>query len=187
MGTTVTPNLALIKPDLDESIKEALPTFPGWAAQKGINMDKIDALFRHSTSTWVLNWTADGGNPTLGSGGFTEGKFVRLFPRLVLGFFRIQTGTTGFLTGTGVYRLNLPTAVAPEFDIVDDGIPIGKANFFDTSASATSDNFLCTYNPNSGNMYLTPPVGGAWSSTTPVVPAQGDRVAGFFMYPTADA
>lgn len=187
MGTTVTPNLGLIKPDLDESIKEDLPAFVGWAAQNADNMDAIDALFRVTTGTYTLNWTADGGNPVLGTGGFVEGKVVRILPRLVLGYIKIFAGGTGFSAGSGIYRINLPTGIATELSSVNDGIPIGSVTFFDSSAASSSSVFLVTYNPTASNCYFTPPTGGAWSATSPVAMAQNDRISGFFMYPTADA
>lgn len=188
MGTTVTPNLGLIKPDTDESIKfSSSPSFAGWAAQNGINCDKIDALFRASQHTFTLNWTADGGNPTLGSGGFAVGKYIRLYPRMVLVFFRIATGGAGFAAGSGIYRLNVPTGVASDFTSVGDGMAIGRSIFYDSSAAVSSSVFQVTYNPPSTNLYLTPPTGGAWSATSPVALGQGDRVSGSYLYPTSDA
>lgn len=183
MGTTVTPHLSLIKPDINESIQQNLPTFPGWASQNANNMNILDGLFKNTSSTFTLNWTADTVNPTPGSGAIIEGKFARLFPRLVLVYFRINAGTTGFAQGTGVYRLNLPVAAAVDFTSVNDGIPVGKAVFYDSSASATTSAFGVCLNPGAGNVFLQCPTGGAWSATNPVVPAQGDRVSGWYMYP----
>lgn len=188
MGTTVTTNLGLIKPDTAESIKENLPTFPGWAAQNTINMDKIDALFRASTASYTLNWTADTLNPTLGAGGFAEGKFVRLYPRWVVGFFRLFAGGAGFAAGTGVYKFNLPTGVAAEFaTTVDDAIPIGKCALLDADAALTSSNMLIVYTPPTNRFFMRPSAGGNFAPTVPITLAQNDRVSGYFMYATADA
>lgn len=187
MGTTVTTNLGLIKPDTDESIEEALPTFPGWPAQSAINVDKVDALFRAAQSTYTLNWTADTVNPTLGSGGSTEGKFIRLWPRMVVVFFRLNVGGAGALAGTGTFRFNLPTGVAPELALTDDSVPVGKAVYLDTSAPATSSVFLACIKPSTSNFFLRPASGGEWSGTTPVGLGQNDRISGYLMYPTADA
>jgi hypothetical protein len=181
MGTTVTTNLGLIKPDLNESIKEALPTFPGWAAQNTINMDKLDALFRSTNATWTLNWTADTTNPTLGTGGFTEGKFLRLWPKMVIAYFRLFTGTASFTAGTGTYRLNLPVAMSSGLMGI---MPIGKAMFRDDSASLTSQLFTVNYDSADGKVFCTTGPGSLWSATTPVVPANNDRIGGWFMYPT---
>lgn len=188
MSTTITTNLSLIKPDDDESIKANLPTFEGWASQNGKNQDVIDSLFRMSTATYTLNWTASGGNPTLGTGGFTEGKWVRVFPRMVFVYFRIYTGTTGFLTGTGTYRINLPFAYDASMATMDNDFPvIGRMAYADASATATSSTFIANYSQGVSTAIFKAPVGGVWNDTTPVVPAQGDRMSGYFMYPTADA
>lgn len=150
-------------------------------------MDKIDALFRATTATYTLNWTADTVNPTLGAGGSTEGKFIRLWPRMVIGFFRLNVGGAGALGGTGTYRFNLPTGIAPEMTLTDDAVPIGKAVFLDTSAALTSSVFLACLKPSTNNMFLRPSAGGEWSSALPVALGQNDRISGYFMYPTADA
>lgn len=186
MGTTVTTNLGLIKPDKVESIKANMPTFAGWASQNGTNCDKLDALFRATATTYTLNWTADTLNPTLGAGGFAEGKYIRLFPRAVLVFFRLFAGGAGFAAGTGAYKFNFPFTVAPELVTVNDSIPIGKAVFFDSSAALSSSVFEVVYTPTT-QFFLRPPGGGSWSATAPIVPAQNDRVSGYFIYPTPDA
>src|SRR4051812_18444787 len=115
MGKTITSNLSLIKPDLNESIKQALPTFDGWASENGTNCDTIDSLFRHTTHTYTPVWTTDTGpNPTLGAGGFIEGKYIRLYPKMVIGYIRISVGGAGFAAGTGLYRLTPPCTLAAE-------------------------------------------------------------------------
>jgi hypothetical protein len=187
MGTTVSTNLGLIKPDEDESIKANMPTFAGWAAQNTINMDKIDALFRAATASYTLNWTADTTNPTLGAGGFTEGKYVRFMPRMVIVFFRLNVGGAGALAGTGTYRFNLPTGLAAELALTDDSVPVGKAVYLDTSAVGTSSNMLVCIKPSTSNMFLRPSQGGEWSGTTPVALGQNDKISGYLIYPTADA
>jgi len=150
-------------------------------------MDKIDALFRATSATYTLNWTADTTNPTLGAGGFTEGKFIRLWPRMVIGFFRLNIGGAGALAGSGTYRFNLPTGVAPEMTLTDDVFPIGKAFFLDSSAAVSSSVFLASFRPSTNNFFLRTPGGGGWSDTVPVALGQNDKLSGYFMYPTADA
>lgn len=184
MGTTVTTNLGLIKPDTAEKIEEALPTFAGWATQNGSNCDKIDALFRKSTHTWSPSWTADVSNPTLGSGGFTEGKYVRLHPALVVGFYRIFTGGAGFATGSGFYRLDLPTSVHADFLTMNTAVPIGKAYFHDNSAVATSSVFVAMLETTGGLMSFRKHDGNFWRDNAPVVIAQNDRLSGYFILPT---
>jgi hypothetical protein len=186
MGTTVSSNLGLIKPDGSESIKEDLPTFAGWAAQNEINMDKIDALFRDDvTTSYTVNWNGSGGNPVLGAGGFTEGKYIRLLPRMVMVFFRIFTGAAGFTVGAGNYNINLPIQADPVFATFTDTCPMGKAIYYDVSAALTSSVFSMVYSVALNAMMFRPATGSVWSATVPVVPGQQDRVSGYFMYPTA--
>lgn len=186
MGTTVTSNLALIKPDTSEKIQEALPTYAGWATQNGANCDTIDALFRCSTHTWTPTWTATA-NPTLGATGFVEGKYLRVHPRLVIGFVRIYTGGAGFATGTGAYNITPPVAMDTAIDGFANEVPIGKAVWYDDSAVATSSVFNVMYSTASDLIFFRPPLGDPWSSLLPVVPAQQDRMSATFMYPTAAA
>lgn len=186
MGTTVTTNLALIKPDINERIQESLPTWVGWAAQNGSNCDKIDGLFRASTHSWTPTWTASS-NPTLGTGGFIEGKYLRLFPRLVIGFFRIFAGTTGFSAGSGSYSISVPAAapIASELDSFNSELTIGKATFLDASAVATCGAFNVCYSPPSDVMFLRQTTNDTWTAASPVAMAQSDRLSGYFMYPTS--
>lgn len=187
MGTTVTPNLGLIKPDLNESIKENLPTFPGWADQNADNMDMVDSLFRRNNQTYVTNWTGGGGNPTLGSGGFVEGKYVRLHPRLVVGWYRILTGTTGFLTGSGLYQLNLPVAMDSALTTFQDSVPIGKAYLLDADTVANCTVLVAMYSISNSTMFFRKHNGSVWSFNDPFTISQNDRLAGYFMYPTEAA
>lgn len=187
MGTTVTANLSLIKPDDDEQIKSG-GGFAGWAVQNGLNCDAIDGLFRHTnTHTWTPTWTADSVNPTLGAGGSTDGKYIRLFPRMVLAYFRIFTGGAGFATGTGLYRISLPVAVPSEFATHNNALAIGKAYLHDDSAVATSSNMVVLYDIGSNLINFRKHDGNFWRDNTPFTLAQNDRVSGYFMYPTAAA
>jgi hypothetical protein len=188
MGTTVTTNLGLIKPDVDEKIQEDLPTFAGWATQNGVNCDTIDGLFRKNTTAYSVSLTASSVNPTLGAGSISSGQYLRLFPRMVIGFFRINVGGAGFATGTGDYRINLPVAYDPVLKASDGGgrfQPVGKAIFRDASAVATSSVFTIVYNPIPDAMSFSLAQGDQFANTFP--PAQNDCLSGFFMYPTAAA
>lgn len=187
MGTTVTTNLGLIKPDDDEKIKEDLPSFAGWATQNGLNCDKIDSLFRASTHTYSPAWTGAVGNPVLGAGGFVEGKYIRLFPRIVVGFFRIFAGGAGFSAGSGTYRISVPATMDTSLDTFADTVPVGKAALYDDSTVANGSNMLVTYNTATDLFNLRISSGGSWTNAAPITMAQNDRLSGYFMYPTSDA
>lgn len=186
MGTTITTNLGLIKPDLNESIKVNGPAI-GWAAQNALNCDVEDGLFRNSQHTYAASWLANAVNPTLGAGGFVEGKCVRLFPRMIMGFFRIFTGGAGFAPGTGIYRVTLPASMAAELYNFDDSVVIGKAILLDFDAVATCSNMLVVFDKGTACAFLRPAAGASFFSTNPITLAQNDRVSGYFMYPTSDA
>lgn len=187
MGTTVTTNLGLIKPDEDESIKENLPTFAGWADQNADNCDVLDALFRTTEHNWTPTWTGTGSNPAVGTGGFVTGKYMRCFPRMVIGEFRIFMGTASFTVGSGSYNLSMPVAIASELDGFANEVPIGKAIYYDDSSVLDSHVLGVFYAPATDNIFLRPPIGGSWGAANPIVPAVNDRVCGYFMYPTSAA
>lgn len=183
MGTTVTSNLGLIKPDDDESIKANMPTFAGWCAQNTVNMDKIDALFRGSINNYTLNLTAASVNPTLGAGSVLEGKYVRLWPRMIIVFFRIYVGGAGFAAGTGTYRINTPVSTATTLTTANGArpFPVGKSIFHDSSAAATCSAVLVNYDPASDRFVFQLSAGGLLTNTDV---GQDDRFAGYCLYPT---
>lgn len=186
MSFTVTPNISLIKPDDNESIKQNLPTFPGWASQNGSNQDTLDGLFRRNNSTYTVNLTASGGNPTLGATGLTEGRYARLWPKMVVVWFRIYMGGAGFAAGTGTYRINLPFAMDPDLLTMmgTRQLPIGKLHFKDTSNVLLSSALLALYDPASSSVVFGLSQGGILDATSV---GQDDRFAGYFMYPTTAA
>lgn len=187
MGTTVTTNLGLIKPDVDESIKAVVsPPSQGWAVQNGLNCDKLDSLFRHtSTHTWTPTWTADTLNPTLGAGGFLDGKYIRLYPRLVIAFFRLFTGGAGFATGTGLYGFSLPVAPAPELLTMNDSFALGRGYIHDNDAAATSSISTLMYRISDSIVFFRGHAGDYWRHNSPMTLAQNDRASGYVIYPTA--
>lgn len=187
MGTTVTANLSLIKPDGDESIQANLPTFDGWAVQQAANMDILDALFRKQTFTFTPTWTASTSPPTLGTGGFVEGKYIRLQPRLVLAWYRIFTGTAGFLRGSGSYSLTLPVAADPTFTGWSDNIPVGRMIYLNNAAVANSSVFSIHYSPATPALFGRIEQGGSWTEASPVLNNNNDRYSAYVIYPTAVA
>src|SRR4051812_48509711 len=140
MGTTVTSNISLIKPDDDESIKANMPTFAGWAAQNAANMDKVDSLFKSTTTTYSPAWTGATTNPVLGTSGFVEGKYARLWPRMVTVYIRIFTGTAGFTGGSGTYALSLPLTPDPQFSTAFDSIAVGKSILLSAASTVNTNN-----------------------------------------------
>lgn len=186
MGVTVTTNLGLIKPDGSEKIQEDLPTYPGWHDQNADNMDTIDSIFRNNNSTYAMAWGATTTPPTLGAGGFVEGKFVRLYPKMVVVHFRIFCGGVGFLAGTGTYTLTLPVAVEPELASMIS-VPVGKMIVQDNSSALASDLFGLYADPATSLVTARPANGLTWTNVTPFTPAQNDRFSGYMLYPTAVA
>jgi hypothetical protein len=188
MGITVTTNLSLIKPDTNESIEANMPTFSGWATQNGLNSDKIDSLFRMTTHSYTPTWSGSPTAPTLGAGGFVTGKYIRVTPKIVFGYFQIFCGGAGFAVGAGTYRLSIPCTMDPDLTGFLTEFPVGKACYLDASAVVSSSVFNVCYSVGTPSLFFrTPNVGGSWSDTIPVVPAQNDRLSGYFMYPTRDA
>ncbi|HEY0770950.1 MAG TPA: hypothetical protein VGD31_11520, partial [Sphingobacteriaceae bacterium] len=176
MGTTATTNLGLIKPDITEKIQEDLPTYDGWATQNGENCDTIDALFRHTNHTYVPVLTASTVNPTLGAGGFITGKYLRLFPRLVIGEFRIFMGGAGFNPGTGFYQVSLPVPMDVDVDAtLHNSFPVGKAYLHDDSAVASSTTLVVMYSQAFDTLFFRPTTGAVWNETAPFTLAQNDR------------
>jgi hypothetical protein len=133
-----------------------------------------------------MTWQASV-NPTLGTGGFIEAKYFRIYPRMLVGFFRIFNGTTGFSAGTGAYSLSAPVAIDSAIASFSNEVTVGKASFYDDSAVATSSAFSVIYSTVGGNLFLRPPTGNIWSATVPVTPGQSDSVSGYFMYPVSAA
>lgn len=186
MGTTVTPNLALIKPDIDEQIQSG-GGFDGWATQNGFNSNAIDDLFRHSNSTWTPSWTADTTNPTLGAGGFVEGKHLRMFPRMVIGYLRIFTGGAGFAAGSGLYSVTPPHNVAADLANLHNFLPVGRGYLHDNDTVATSSICVVMYELATNLLTFKKHDGDSWRNNTPFTLAQNDRLSAYFMYPTGAA
>lgn len=188
MGTTVTSNLGLIKPDLNESIKQALPTFQGWATQNQINSNKIDGLFRAAASTISLTFAASSGGWAAGAGGFTSSKVIRILPRMAICSFIVDMGNAGFTAGTGNYKL---TGMNPTIDPIIDStfgfaVPMGIATYYDSSAVVSCSVFGVEYDVTNKNMFFRCPDGTVWSNTNPVALGTLDRISGYFIYPTTD-
>lgn len=177
----------MIKPDIEEKIQEDLPTYPGWAAQNEDNCDVIDNLFRRQNNTYVPVWTGSGGNPTIGAGGSIVGSYIRLHPGMVYAWIKLNMGGAGFATGGGTYRFTLPVAACAELNTFTANPCFGKAYFFDATAALTSTDMTVLYDGNIQRLFLRKQDGDTWTATSPVVPAQNDKMSLFFCYPTSVA
>lgn len=186
MATTITTHLSLIKPDTSESIKANLPTYAGWTVQNAANMDVIDSLFRAELLSYSPSWGATVTPPTLGAGGFVEGKYIRLWPRMVIVYFRIAAGGAGFNRGNGAYTISPPVAVDPAFGAFSHSVPVGKMVYFGVTGIASSV-FAVMYDVATNLMLARPSAGGTWGATVPVNADQNNTYSGYFMYPTAVA
>jgi hypothetical protein len=191
MGTDLTTNLALIKPDLEEKIKpQTSPFFAGWAVQNATNCDKIDAIFRSTTHTYTPGFTATTTNPTLGSGSVLAGKWVRLFPKLVLGFIRVDFGGAGFAAGSGIYELTIPTTIDSDWlaSISIENIPFGRAYLRDNNSTLNSQASTVYWETTTSKLRIrNEPGGSAWGSANPFAAEQEDQCSLYFMYVTAAA
>lgn len=189
MGTTTTPNLGLIKPDINESIRENLPISAGWPSQNGSNCDKIDLLFRKPEATYTPTLTATTTNPNIGSTGVIQAKYVRFAGKTVLVFFRILCGGTGISIGSGNYFLSQPPGlpVTTELPPSISGVSLGRAVWRDPTTVANCTLFNTAYDNNLGPTHFAFILPGAnyWAGTPPLV--SGGSLSGYAMYITSAA
>lgn len=160
MGTTLTPNLGLIKPDLLEQIK-----LENWPNQNTFNMDTIDAVHSVSVGTYTPIWSSSGTNPTLGAT-VIQGRFATLFGRLIVMWVNIQFGA-GFSPGSGTYRISLPVPLAADFELGGNLIALGRAVLQSNSATTYQ---LMTPVISAGNLEFRLENGTAvsWNETSPI-------------------
>lgn len=136
MGTTATPHVGLIKPDSDELM-------PNWVTQYEANLDKLDETYRIPAvpESFTPEFTADTTNPTLGTGGYIEGRLWRIWPWLALVKVRMYAGTAGFAGGSGTWRIKIPDSLlaAPDPDqpvpITGNKFPCGYGYLHDFTTS----------------------------------------------------
>lgn len=175
MGTTTTPNLGLIKPDKDEPMLN-------WPTQLAANLDAIDPLGYVNYGRYTPLWTASTTNPTFGTDGNVEGRWIRIGPHLVIVNINLYTGTPGFLGGSGTYRLSLPFQLHSSFlstGANGGGWPVGKAYFRDSGTTATSQTGVAqpfSTGPPSEIFINTENGDTAWDPISPFTWANADRV-----------
>lgn len=163
MGTTVTPNLGLIKPDSAEPAQN-------WPSQVGSNMDALD-LLASAWSSWVPSFT----NFTLGNGAVDFAKFKRLFDS-VMWQLTVTAGST--TSSSGLVQISLPV---PPLGL-GDGSVVGSGYVNDSSNSLNRRIVSCVKTSTSrffmfndgGN--ISDPFGG-WDNN--------DRISCFGIYEAA--
>ena len=173
MGTTTTPNLGLIKPDKDEPMLN-------WPTQLAANLDAIDPLGYVNYGRYTPLWTASTTNPTFGVNGNVEGRWIRIGPHLVIVNINLYTGDSGFVGGSGSYRLTMPFDFHSSFTLSGGnaaGWPIGKVYYRDSSITATSQTGTVQAFSAPNLVILNTENGDAsWDSVSPFTWANADRV-----------
>jgi hypothetical protein len=69
--------------------------------------------------TWTPALTAATTNPTLGTGGTTNGRYGRI-QKVVIGLGFIQFGTAGTAAGSGLYYVSLPVTAQAAGRVIGD-------------------------------------------------------------------
>lgn len=141
MSTLSTPNLGLIKPDKTEPI-------PNWPGQYEQNADTLDKVFRFGNPIdFTPEFKASTSDPTLGTGGYIQGKLIRLWPWLCIVKMRMYAGTAGFAGGSGSWHFTIPEDVMARMATgLPSGWPsstsgnscFGSALLFDNSSAQTT-------------------------------------------------
>lgn len=182
MSTETTAALSLIKPQLDEPI-------PNFDTQNGFNMDTVDGYFGFEATSYVPVWAANGAsNPSVGAGGQIFGKYLAIWPNIVIFWVRIFTGTTGFAAGDGTYNITLPPYAAhasmAASSSTGSGHPIGKAILHDSSSATTSATASVILHSTTTFMLTTEVGSGSsqWQNDDPFALAQSDRMACYGIY-----
>jgi hypothetical protein len=171
VGTTTTPNLGLIKPDLLESAAN-------WPAQNLANCTVLDDTLVGLEDTYAPSWTASSVNPAVGNGEI-QGKYITFFDKLVLVWIKLRVGSTTTL-GSGTYSFSLP--VAPNA-LIEEGQALGDAWLLDAGTVANRASGVVIKNTGSTVAIRTEAGTGNWSDSGPFVLASGDSVQALLWYP----
>jgi hypothetical protein len=125
MGTTLTTNLELIKPNVAGEPKK------NWPAQWGTSADKLDTevqaakdrltVIESSLTAYVPQLLALITNPNIGSTGTAEGFWTRLNLNIIKVWIRFLFSGTGIDPGNGNYSVTLP------FKPLADGLTSGNS------------------------------------------------------------
>jgi hypothetical protein len=78
------------------------------------NLDGVTGSLLQDPGAWTSytpTLTASTTSPTLGSGSIAEGQYIKI-GKLVVGSYLIRFGTSGINTGSGTYRVSLPSTIS---------------------------------------------------------------------------
>lgn len=170
MGATSTPNLGLIKPDLQEVIKA------NWTTQHAQNMNSIDEALRIAWDTYTPVWASSGTQPVIGSGGSIIGNYCELGKNFISVWILLRVGGTGFSAGSGNYTLSLPFNVDKTLAFETC---FGVAHLHDDNSALNTQAGVPVIS-NTGNdeiQIYTDSSNFSWSPTAPFTLAQGDLVS----------
>lgn len=126
-----------------------------------------------SWSSYAVSWTAVTTNPSIGNGTLS-GKYLQI-GKLVIGSIDLAPGSTTTY-GTGQWRFSIPITAA------DASMAVGSIRLFDTSGSSNQSGVFWQVSTTTVGP-LTP--SGQVSATFPFTWADGDRLAGTFIYQAA--
>ena len=190
MGTTSTPNLGLIKPDQAEDMTN-------WPSQFDQNADTLDKIFRFGNPIdFTPEFRGSVSDPSLGTGGYVQGKLIRLWPWVCIIKIRMFAGTSGFNAGSGGWRFFIPEDIMAR---MASGLPsgwpsgttgnscFGSAMLHDTSNASNSQTARVAASTLSSQLffYLATEGTAAGTSVTDAVPfawASNDKLSLQAMY-----
>lgn len=143
-------------------------------------------LFGSTGATYTPELSASTSAPTLGTGSFASGRFVRI-GKLVFNNGVIQFGTAGTAAGSGSYRIVLPV----EAYAAVAGSRVGFVSLYDSSANAAGF-ATCHFNGSDGTfVQMTYPAAwptGVNTAVTEAAPwawAASDSISFFTVYEAA--
>lgn len=177
MGTTATPNMGFVIPDLDEPI-------PNFALQNSDNIDILESALGYDYGTYNPNWFGGTTNPTLGDNGYIRGSWYRLGQRLVIFYFSIYTGDSNFDPGGNQYSVDLPFAPDPIYSMslnTGQGSVIGSVIYEDFLTPAfyvgvvqigSSSRFSITWEQGEGS----------WRNDRPQIHSDFTHISGYGVY-----
>jgi hypothetical protein len=179
VGTTTTPNMGFVIPDLDEPI-------PNFALQNSDNIDILESALGYDYGTYNPNWWADSGpDPTLGVNGYIRGSWYRLGQRLVIFYFNIYTGDSGFDPKIGAYSVDLPFTPDPIYSMslsTGQGSIIGSAIYEDFLTPAFYVGAVQIGDIGSGFTITWEQGEGNWSENKPQIHSDFTQISGYGVY-----